>query len=213
MDVYCQGLLCHAYSFKRFCFFLFLFFLLSIVLLGTASLIIVFVLKPHKPVFSLKTLRLDLYELNTYSGSTLLLSSVATLILNAQNPNKLDISYRPSRLHVYFDRLRIGTIRVPGFLQPAHSSNVSVPTKVLFECLNVTHILAAASESKKNKIQMRILGDVKAHLLVFHVTLLKIKVCATLIWLRLPLVSQFHVQIYGKALRKSHQPRILFESK
>ncbi|KAF3451967.1 hypothetical protein FNV43_RR08063 [Rhamnella rubrinervis] len=141
-----QGLLCHAYSFKRFCFCLFLFFLLSIVLLGTASLIIVFVLKPQRPVFSLKTLRLDLYELNAYSGSTLFLSSVITLTLNAQNPNKLGISYRPSRLHLYFQGRRIGTIRVP------------------------------ASESKRNKIQMRLLGDIKAHLLVLHVTLLKTKV-------------------------------------
>lgn len=184
MDVFCQEQLClRAYSIKGFCFFLFLLILFWIVLLGTASLIIVFVFKPQKPVFSLKTVRLDLYELNAYSGSTLLLSSVTTLTLNAQNPNKLGLAYRPSRLHIYFEGLPIGTIRVPGFLQPAHSSNVSVPTRVLFECLNVSHILAAQDvESMKNKVQLRILGDVKAHLLVFHVTLLKIKVCVTLIW-------------------------------
>ncbi|XP_015902388.1 uncharacterized protein LOC107435315 isoform X2 [Ziziphus jujuba] len=175
---YCHGL-CNAYSFKRSCFLLFLFFLFTIGILGIASLIIVFIIKPQKPVFSLKTVRLDLYELNAHSGSTLFLSSVITLILNAQNHNKVGISYRPSRLHVYFEGLPIGTIRVPGFLQPPHSSNVTVPTRILFNCLNVTNILAVASmqnEPMKNKIQMRILGDVKAHLCAFHVTLFKIKV-------------------------------------
>lgn len=177
--------LCNAYSFKRSCFFLFLFFLFSIGILGIASLIIIFIIKPQKPVFSLKTMRLDLYKLNAQSGSTLFLSSVMTLTLDAQNHNKVGISYRPSRLRVYSEGQPIGTIRVPGFLQPPHSSNVTVPTRILFNCLNVTHVLAAASmqaEPMKNKIQMRILGDVKAHIWAFHATLLKIKVCLHLIW-------------------------------
>ncbi|XP_048328976.1 uncharacterized protein LOC107435315 isoform X3 [Ziziphus jujuba] len=139
---YCHGL-CNAYSFKRSCFLLFLFFLFTIGILGIASLIIVFIIKPQKPVFSLKTVRLDLYELNAHSGSTLFLSSVITLILNAQNHNKVGISYRPSRLHVYFEGLPIASMQ---------------------------------NEPMKNKIQMRILGDVKAHLCAFHVTLFKIKV-------------------------------------
>lgn len=167
---------CHAHSFKRSCFFLFLFFLFIVLLLGAATLVIVFGLKPRSPVFSLETLTLDLYELNSYLNSTLFVSSVITLTLNSQNPNKLGIRYSPSRLRVYFEGIPIGTIRVPGFLQPSHSYNVTVPTRVLFQCVNVSHVLSEASH--ENIIQMKILGDVKAQLVAFHIiNLLKIKVC------------------------------------
>ncbi|EXB38255.1 hypothetical protein L484_002476 [Morus notabilis] len=143
--------------------------------MGVATLVIVFGLKPQSPVFSLETLTLDLYELNSYLNSTLFVSSVITLTLNSQNPNKLGIRYSPSRLRVYFEGMPVGTIRVPGFLQPSHSYNVTVPTRVLFQCVNVSHVLAEASH--ENTIQMKILGDVKAQLVAFHIiTLLKIKV-------------------------------------
>ncbi|XP_062087927.1 NDR1/HIN1-like protein 10 [Humulus lupulus] len=178
-NYFCYGKFCHEHSFKRSCLFLFLFIFFILVLVGIATLIIVFVIKPKSPVFSLQSVRLDLYELNPYLGSTLFISSVITLTLNAQNPNKVGIRYSPSQLHVYHEGLPIGSIRVPGFLQPACSYNMTVPTRVLFQSVNVSHILAVASmqeNSKKNMIQMKIMGDVKTHLLAFHITLLKIKV-------------------------------------
>ncbi|PON45103.1 Late embryogenesis abundant protein [Parasponia andersonii] len=143
-----------------------------------------------------------MYELDSYLGSTLFVSSVITLILNAQNPNKIGIRYSPARLHVYNEGLAIGKIRVPGFLQPAHSYNTTVPTRVLFQCVNVSHILAEASlqdMSKKNIIQMKILGDVKAHLLAFHVTLLKIKVALECV-IDID-VKQLTIQIEGSAIK------------
>lgn len=179
-NYFCYQKFCHTHSFKRSCLFLFLFIFFIFVLLGIATLIIVFILKPKSPVFSLQKASLDFYELNSYLDSTLFVSSVITLTLNAQNPNKVGIRYSSSRLHIYHEGLPIGTIRVPGFLQPAHSYDMTVPTRILFECVNVGHILAEASlkeDSKKNIIQMKILGDIKAHLLAFQITLLKIKVC------------------------------------
>ncbi|XP_007216171.2 uncharacterized protein LOC18783839 [Prunus persica] len=175
----CCQKLCHAYSFKRCSFFLLLFVTLAIVFLGVAALIVIFIMKPQRPVFSLETVSLDLYTLEAYSDSTLFLSSAITLTLNAQNPNKVGIWYSPSHLEVLDGGLSIGTIRIPGFLQPAHSSNVSVEIRVLFPCLNVSQIVAEASlqdDSRKNMFQMKIVGDVGAHLWVFHIILLKIKV-------------------------------------
>lgn len=175
----CYQKFCHAYALKRSCFFLLLFLLLPVVFLGVATLIIIFLMKPQKPIFSLEDVSVDSYKLNAYSGSTLFVSSVITLTLNAQNHNKVGIWYSPSHLEALYDGLPIGTIRIPGFLQPAHSSNVSMQTRVLFPCVNASQIVAEASlqeDSRKNMFQMKIVGDVGAHLLVFHIILLKIKV-------------------------------------
>jgi hypothetical protein len=158
----------------------FLSFLLFILL---ALLIVIFLLKPEKPIFSFQTIRLDWYKMDVYSGSVLFVSSVITLTLNAQNPNKVGLRYSPSRLNVYYEGVPIGVIRVPGFFQPAHSNNVSVRAKVLFHCVNVSQLVAGASlqdgSRKKDIIQMNILGDVRAQLWVFHMTLFKIKVCSS----------------------------------
>ncbi|XP_048419958.1 uncharacterized protein LOC125468346 isoform X2 [Pyrus x bretschneideri] len=180
-DYLCLRKLCRAYSFKRSCFFLLVFFLLAVVFLGVIVLVVIFYLKPQKPVFSLQNVSLDSYKLNAYSGSTLFLSSVITLSLNATNPSKVGIWYSPSGLETLslHDGLPIGTIRIPGFLQPAHSSNVSFETRVLFPCVNISQIVAEASlqdDSRKNMFQMKIVGDVGAHLLAFHIILLKIKI-------------------------------------
>lgn len=139
---------------------------------GMATIIVIFLLKPEKPVFSFQSIRMDWYELDAYSGSVLFVSSVLTLTLNAQNPNKVGLRYSPSRLSVYHEGLPIGAIRVPGFFQPAHSNNVSVRTRVLFHCVNLSQIVAG-----KDIIEMNILGDVRAQLWVFHMTLLRMKVC------------------------------------
>nr|XP_004303746.2 PREDICTED: uncharacterized protein LOC101291352 [Fragaria vesca subsp. vesca] len=136
-------------------------------------------MKPQKPVFSLQDVNVDSYKLNAYSGSTLFVSSVITLTLNAQNHNKVGIWYTPSHLEALYDGVPIGTIRIPGFLQPAHSSNVTMQTRLLFPCVNASQIVTEASlqeDSRKTMFQMKILGDVGAHLLVFHIILLKIKV-------------------------------------
>jgi hypothetical protein len=146
-----------------------------------AILIVIFLLKPEKPFFSFQTVRLDWYELDAYSGSVLFVSSVMTLTLNAQNPNKVGLRYSPSRLNVYYEGVPIGVIRVLGFFQPAHSNNVSVRTRVLFHSVNVTQLVAGASLqdwSRKDIIQMNILGDIRVQLLVFDMNFLKIKVCS-----------------------------------
>lgn len=182
----------HACSFKRCCFFLLIFLLFIVLTIGVSTLIVIFLLKPQKPVFSFQTISLDWYNLDAHSGSVLFVSSVITLTLNAQNPNKFGLRYSPSRLSIYYKGLPIGVIRVPGFIQPAHSSNVSVPTRVLFECVNVSQIVAGASlqdGSKKDMINMNILGDVKAQLWVFHMAFLKIKVCSASHFAKIKLYS------------------------
>ncbi|KAL0354432.1 UNVERIFIED_CONTAM: GDSL esterase/lipase 5 [Sesamum radiatum] len=127
------------------------------------------------PVFSLQTVHVESYKLNVTSQN-LLVSSVFSLNMTADNPNKVALSYEPSRFHVLSQGLVVGLIRIPQFHQPPLSKNVSVQTRVLFERVNVSEIMSGSSSSSKGVFGIRILGDVRAQVRIFHLTLPKIKV-------------------------------------
>ncbi|KAJ6963234.1 hypothetical protein NC652_001763 [Populus alba x Populus x berolinensis] len=155
------------------------FFLFLFVAIGIAALVVVFILKPQEPRFSLETIRVDSYKLDAYSNSTLLISSVVSLLLNAQNHNKVGIKYSPSRLHIFHQGIPIGLIRVPQFYQPAHSDNVGLTAQISLPRLNVSRIFdqgVSKEKARKNVLQMKILGDARLHLLLSHLTSPKIKV-------------------------------------
>ncbi|KAI9102933.1 hypothetical protein K1719_023372 [Acacia pycnantha] len=133
---------------------------------------------------------MDFYELDDNNNdrnsnnnlTTLMLSSVLSLTLNAENHNKFGLGFSPARFHVYHQDFPIGTIRIPRFFQPPHRDDVVVRCRVLLECVNVSKILAEASksttgydESKGNVSEMKILGDAKAHLWFLHLNFLTIK--------------------------------------
>ena len=142
---------------------------------GIAILIILFFLKPQSPGFSLQTMSLEFYKLEVFSASTLFISSVISLTLKAQNPNKVGLSFSPSRLDILHKGLPLGEIHVHGFYLPAQSYNVLVKTQVLFPCVNASQIISEVS--RERLIQMRLIGEIGAHVQVFHITLPKIKVC------------------------------------
>lgn len=72
----------------------------------------------------------------------MLVSSVISLTLDAENHNKFGIGFSSSRFLVYHEGLRIGIIRVPWFFQPPHSENVSVASRILLHCANLSKIVA-----------------------------------------------------------------------
>lgn len=174
-----------AFSFKKCCFYLLGSIIFLIAVLGVTAFIIIFVLKPREPIFSLQTLKLDSYKLDAFAESTLFVSSVVSLTLNTQNPNKVGIRYSPSRLYVLNEEQVIGMIRIPGFYQPPHSYNISIQTKALFEHVNVTQIISGASlkeDSTTSIANMRISGDIRALVHIFRITLPKVKVCIDLLY-------------------------------
>ncbi|XAR49840.1 hypothetical protein NMG60_11003996 [Bertholletia excelsa] len=167
------------YSSNRCCIFVFFFLSFIIAALVVVTLVIIFILKPKEPIFSLQNIRLDWYELQPCSGSILFLSSVASLNLTAQNPNKVGIGYDSTRFHVLRDGLPIGEIRVPRFYQPPKSQNVSIRTRLLIPSLNVSRLIEGSSSkngSTNSSIKMKILGDITACLHLLHVTLPKFKI-------------------------------------
>ncbi|XVF25277.1 hypothetical protein REPUB_Repub13aG0199200 [Reevesia pubescens] len=164
---------------RRCCFFLSVYFIIIVATVGLGGLIVVVVLKPQKPVFAIENITLDAYQLNVYSNSTLFISSVASLVLNASNPNKIGIRYSPSRFQLYLEGLPIAVIRVPGFFQPAHSNNVSLRTRVLVPCVNVSQVLGGGwlqDRQGQNIVPMKLSGDTKVNLHFLRITLPRIKV-------------------------------------
>nr|XP_027123947.1 uncharacterized protein LOC113740596 [Coffea arabica] len=176
-----KKLLVPYFFFRRSCFF-FLIFVLSIVfMLGLAAIIIFFVLKPQKPLFSVETAKIESYKLDVVSNKDLFVSSSLSLTLNAANPNRVGISYSTSRLHVLEYGMVIGMIKVPPLHQPPRSQNVSVQAKVILECVNISEITSGKSmqEGSRNATsisQIRLLGDIRAQVRILHVTLPKLRI-------------------------------------
>ncbi|KAK7285686.1 hypothetical protein RJT34_20464 [Clitoria ternatea] len=145
---------------------------------GFATFFVILIIKPHKPVFSVRDVKINFYQIDDRSSNlTLSLSSVISLTLNAENHNKFGLSFTSSRFLVYHEGLHVGTRRIPWFFQPPHSENVIVPSRVLLQCVNLSKILANSSLqeiSKQNTPRMKIIGDANAHVWVLHIKLFKI---------------------------------------
>lgn len=166
-------------SFKKTLLFFFFFIFLIIFIVGVPLLCIFFILKPKIPNFSLQTVDVESYKLDV-SSQNLVVSSVLSLNLKADNPNKVGLSFEASRFYVLSQGLVVGLIRIPQFHQPPLSQNVSVQTRVLFECINVSEIMDRNSRKYQSSNgasdDIRILGDVAAKVRIFNVVLPKIKV-------------------------------------
>ncbi|XP_052182764.1 uncharacterized protein LOC127795248 isoform X2 [Diospyros lotus] len=175
-----------GFSLKSCSFFVFVYFLFIGAVLGLVLSIIIFVLKPREPLFSLKTVRLDAYDLEPSSSPSspiLVVSCIVSLTLNAQNPNRAGIRYLSSRLRLLHGGLPIGEIKVPRFCQPANSRNATVTARVFLRDVNVSQLINGASASDDDRrtrfrstVQMKILGDIRAHVQLLHVTFPKFRV-------------------------------------
>lgn len=172
---------------KSFCYFPLLFLLLFVLLPGLTVTVTVLILHPQKPVFSIKTVKLESYKLDVVeSGKEIFVSSLLSFNLSAANRNKVGISYyATSRLHILDqdDGITVGMIRIPRFYQPPKSKDVSVAAQVIFGCVNLTRILSGKLMLQQDKAsdenslsQMRILGDVRAQVRLFHLPLPKFRV-------------------------------------
>lgn len=194
------------FSYKKTLFFFLFFIFLIIFIVGVPLLCIFFLLKPKMPDFSLQTVDVDSYKLDL-SSQNLVVSSVFSLNLKADNPNKVGLSFAASRFYVLSQGLVVGLIKIPQFHQPPLSRNVSVQTRVLFECVNVSEIMDRNSrkyQSSKGAFDdIRILGDVVAQVRVFNIVLPKIKV-----WFELPIT--FFKSRYLVHKKVSSQNFILF---
>ncbi|KAI3455667.1 hypothetical protein Pfo_012330 [Paulownia fortunei] len=160
------------------CLFLLFFIFFVIFFFGVPLLCVLLILKPQMPDFSLQTVNVESYKLDL-SSQNLVVSSVFSLNLRAENPNKIGLSYDPSRFHVLSQGLVVGLIRIPQFHQPPLSKNVSIQTLVLFESVNISDIMYKNSrkdDSSKGVFDIRILGDVRAEVRIFHITLPKVKI-------------------------------------
>ncbi|KAL6568330.1 hypothetical protein OROHE_004014 [Orobanche hederae] len=154
---------------------------LLILFLGVPLLCIILILKPHMPDFSIKTVHVKSYKLDI-SSENLMVSSFLFVHLIAENPNKVGLSYGPSRFHVLSRGLVVGLIRIPEFHQPPSSKNVSVETRVLLESVNVGEIMYGSSEEgddddpSSGVSGLRMLGDVRVRVGMSRIAFPKVKI-------------------------------------
>ncbi|KAI3671666.1 hypothetical protein L1987_87406 [Smallanthus sonchifolius] len=164
------GALCFRFSCKKCCLFP---LVIVILFSGFLSLIIIFILKPRRPIFLFHTMNIASYKFDVSDSSTLFLSLVASATLVSHNPNRVGIRYDFSRLKIVNNGLVVGMIRIPEFYQPARSHNVSIQIDILFQQLDISTIMSGA---KTSNFPIKILGDIGVHLRVLQIRLPKIKV-------------------------------------
>ncbi|KAG1334387.1 putative NDR1/HIN1-like protein 10 [Cocos nucifera] len=153
--------------------------LLSLAILTAAILVIIFVLKPKKPIFHLHAIQLGSFKLDaTSSKEGNDSSSVLSMLFVTQNPNKFGIRYSSSALGILFEGNPIGIIEVPTFYQPSHSRNETVLMHVLFKQLNISRFISGElmnSSSDGYHIEIRVIGGILAQPHVSNFSLPKIK--------------------------------------
>ncbi|CAI9280891.1 unnamed protein product [Lactuca saligna] len=160
--------------YQKFCLIFLVIVGLLILISGFFSLIIIFILKPRRPIFSFETIDIYSYNFDVPDSSDVLLSTVASVTLITQNPNKIGIKYDFSKLQILDNGLVAGMIRIPEFYQPAGSHNLRVEIDILFRDLDVTSIMSGV---EINNFTIKVLGDIGVHLHVMKIELPKIKVC------------------------------------
>eukprot|EP00250_Pteridium_aquilinum_P000730 c10886_g1_i1 orf=780-1433(+) len=100
--------------------------LLVLIAIGIA-LFFILVLKPAKPEFNLQSASIETFkvekELLYSSGPAIFLSMNIAVVFSASNPNKVAISYSPTRFTCVYKDVVLGVAKVPPFHQAAHSHN------------------------------------------------------------------------------------------
>ncbi|KAJ0981056.1 hypothetical protein J5N97_009311 [Dioscorea zingiberensis] len=165
-------------SFRRLCC-LFTLILLNLEALVAATLIIlIFVFRPKEPIFHLHSIKFQSFNLNTNSSQQFnASSSVASLVLVTENPNKLGIRYNSSELAVLYEQQTVGVIEVPVFYQPPSSRNVTVEVQVSYQPWQVINIINGISVSSNDTTNgdLRIFGGIQAQPHALNFPLLTIK--------------------------------------
>lgn len=96
----------------RFCFWFILIILILLLLIGVAGTVFYLLYRPHRPSFTVTSLKLS--YLNLTSSSTL--NSKFDLNVTAKNPNKkIDFSYDPTSISIFSGDVDIGDGNIPAF--------------------------------------------------------------------------------------------------
>lgn len=177
-------------SFKGCCCCLFLLFAFLALLLLAVVLVIVLAVKPKKPQFDLQQVGVQYVGISSAPSETAAATATAaaesaSLSLNirmqftAANPNKVGIRYGESRFTVMYRGIPLGRASVPGFFQPAHSVR-EISTTVAVDRVNLLQADAAdlvKDASLNDRVELRVLGDVRAKIHVLSFDSPGVQVC------------------------------------
>ncbi|KAI3803859.1 hypothetical protein L1987_32022 [Smallanthus sonchifolius] len=166
-----------AASIKGCCCCLFLLFSFLALLVIAVVLVILLAVRPKKPEFNLQQVGVQYINLAatnpTSDPSTAASLSLAIrMLFTAKNDNKVGIKYEESTFNIMYRGIPLGRGTVPGFYQPAHSVR-QVQTTVSVDRVNLLQADAAdliREISLNDRVELRILGDVRAKIRIVGLT-------------------------------------------
>jgi hypothetical protein len=164
-----------------------LYLLLSVTLLVAvaAALLVVFVTRLKKPVFTLQSIHMDrsfsLWSPSTSNRSgtnngTMRSCAVASLVFAAQNLNGVGIRYGATVLDVAYANESVGAMDVPAFYQPPRTGNVTVIMHAVFAQRNVTRLLVRELSAQREYMKISIVGSIDARTHIMNFPLPKLQV-------------------------------------
>lgn len=149
-------------SWKRCCCCISTVFLVIGILITAIALVIVLVLKPKKPEFSLNSAKVESLMIEKPPNMPPSLAMNISIIFRASNPNKVGIKYSASKFYVFYNGgMPIGVVYVAAFYQPSHSNTTftaQVVTKLNSLQSPAMDLLKDATVNRR--LKMRITGDV-----------------------------------------------------
>ncbi|KQK22465.1 uncharacterized protein LOC100824837 [Brachypodium distachyon] len=174
-------------SFRGCCCCIFMLVIFLALLALAVALVVVLAVKPRKPQFDLNQVSVQYLLVAppspTASPSTAVpaaayLSLNITLLFTAVNPNKVGIRYGATAFDVMYHGVPLGVAAVPGFEQPAHSTRL-LQTRVIVDRFNVLQSDAqdlVRDAAMRDRVDLRITGDVAAKILVLGFSSPKVQV-------------------------------------
>ncbi|KAK1417643.1 hypothetical protein QVD17_26774 [Tagetes erecta] len=162
-------------SIKGCCCCLFLLFSFLALVIIAIVLVILLAVKPKKPQFNLQQVGVQYINLaatNPPSTNAASLSLAIRMLFTAKNDNKVGIKYETSTFNIMYRGIPLGRGTVPGFYQPAHSVR-QLQTTVMVDRVNLLQADAAdliRDVSLNDRVDLRILGDVRAKIRILGLT-------------------------------------------
>ncbi|XP_076947473.1 uncharacterized protein LOC143619422 [Bidens hawaiensis] len=159
-----------AASIKGCCCCLILLFSFLLLLSLAVILVIVLAVKPKKPQFNLQQLTLQYLNPNPTDSNNVVLTF--RMLFNAKNDNIAGIKYSDSTFTIMYRGVPVGRGVVRGFYQAARTEK-SVATTV---SVDRSKLLQADAEalvrdvSVNDRVELRVMGDVKARIRVIGIT-------------------------------------------
>ncbi|CAI9093694.1 OLC1v1029252C1 [Oldenlandia corymbosa var. corymbosa] len=146
------------------CFWSVLVFLILLLLLAIAGAALYVLYRPHRPAFSISSLKLSTFNLTTSADDTTRITTKLNFTLSSKNPNKkITFYYNPISINLYSSQVLIANGTFTNFTSPPGDVNIAHSILgMTSEVLDVDSVKSLRSDLKRrNGLPMRIEMETK----------------------------------------------------